>query len=524
MEYIYPVESCLQKVKDNQNSEIQDYFAGSTVFVTGATGFLGRLLVEKLLRSCRDLKRVYILVRQKKDKTPEERFKEYFDNVIYDPIKREYPKALEKVFILSGDCALPDLGLNEKDKETFLSEVDCIFHAAATVRFDEKIRIAAYINVRATRDLIKLAKQVKHLKSFVHVSTAYSFCTQPKIDEKFYDSALNGEQLLTLVEIFDEDKLEEMTPLIIGKWPNTYVFTKSIAENVVGNEAADLPLAIVRPSIVVATANEPIPGWIDNFYGATGVIAGAGLGIIRTLHCKPNNLADLVPADYVINAFIAAAWEVSRHNNSRVNEIITGSEKEDKRNNESDIPIYNYVCSPQKPFTWRECMDTGFKYGNAVTSVLQVWHHCLLLNPNRYVHLFFHYLLHVLPAYIVDFFAMCVGKQPQLVKGYAKIAKFVDVIAFFSTKQWLFINQNTQELWNSLSSQDKKLFNFDMGSFCWDAYFSTYISGIRVYVVKDPMETVPQGLVKAFRLKLAHYILVTVLLLGFFKFLLYFLF
>lgn len=82
MEYIYPVESCLQKTKGNQNSDIQNYFAGSTVFVTGATGFLGRLLVEKLLRSCHDLKKIYILVRTKKDKTPEERFKEYFDNVV----------------------------------------------------------------------------------------------------------------------------------------------------------------------------------------------------------------------------------------------------------------------------------------------------------------------------------------------------------------------------------------------------------------------------------------------------------
>lgn len=68
------------------------------------------------------------------------------------------------MFTLTGDCALPDLGFNEKDKETFLSEVNCIFHVAATVRFDEKIRTAAYINVRATKDLLKLAKQVKHLK------------------------------------------------------------------------------------------------------------------------------------------------------------------------------------------------------------------------------------------------------------------------------------------------------------------------------------------------------------------------
>lgn len=109
----------------------------------------------------------------------------------------------------------------------------------------------------------------------------------------------------------------------------------------------------------------------------------------------------------------------------------------------------------------------------------------------------------------------------RLVKAYTKIAKFVDVIAFFSTQQWLFVNKNTQELWNGLSLQDKKLFNFDMGSFDWDIYFRTYIPGIRVYVVKDPLETVPQGVAKAFRLRIAHYFLVTVFILGFLKFLLY---
>jgi fatty acyl-CoA reductase len=49
-------------------------------------------------------------------------------------------------------------------------------------------------------------------------------------------------------------------------------------------------------------------------YGPTGVVVGAGLGILRTMHCDPDMIADLVPADMVINVMIATAWDVAmRH-------------------------------------------------------------------------------------------------------------------------------------------------------------------------------------------------------------------
>lgn len=66
--------------------------------------------------------------------------------------------------MMSGDCSLPDLGLSEQDKDIFLREVDVVFHCAATVRFDEHIKVASRINVRAVRDLVELAKQMKQLK------------------------------------------------------------------------------------------------------------------------------------------------------------------------------------------------------------------------------------------------------------------------------------------------------------------------------------------------------------------------
>lgn len=65
---------------------------------------------------------------------------------------------------------------------------------------------------------------------------------------------------------------------------------------------------------MISTAKEPVAGWINNIYGATGVVAGAGMGILRTMHCDPDMIADVVPADMVINVMIATAWDVAtRH-------------------------------------------------------------------------------------------------------------------------------------------------------------------------------------------------------------------
>lgn len=52
---------------------ISEFFAGETVFITGTTGFLGKALLEKILRSCPDVDRVYLLIRSKGLETAEER-------------------------------------------------------------------------------------------------------------------------------------------------------------------------------------------------------------------------------------------------------------------------------------------------------------------------------------------------------------------------------------------------------------------------------------------------------------------
>lgn len=61
---------------------------------------------------------------------------------------------------------------------------------------------------------------------------------------------------------------------------------------------------------MIPTDKEPVSGWINNIYGPTGVLVGAAIGLLHSLHCNSNNVADIIPADYVINNIIAAAWDI----------------------------------------------------------------------------------------------------------------------------------------------------------------------------------------------------------------------
>jgi fatty acyl-CoA reductase len=62
--------------------------------------------------------------------------------------------------------------------------------------------------------------------------------------------------------------------------PNTYTFTKQIAEYLIYQECS-VPTVIIRPSIVGASVSEPFPGWIDNFNGPTGLFQAQSMGILR---------------------------------------------------------------------------------------------------------------------------------------------------------------------------------------------------------------------------------------------------
>nr|CAD7600338.1 unnamed protein product [Timema genevievae] len=213
--------------------------------------------------------------------------------------------------MVKGDCSLPKLGLSNSDYEILSQQVNIIFHLAATVKFDEKFNIAIPINVGGTKEIIDLCRACVGLKSMVYISTAYSNCHLKEIRECFYDPPFDmDEDIINYLCTADEATIELLKPKILDKWPNTYTFTKSIAENILRKTAADLPISIVRPSQVVATMKEPIPGWTDNIFGPAGAVIGYASGVIKTGVNNNSVSQDIVPVDLVINFIIAAAYIV----------------------------------------------------------------------------------------------------------------------------------------------------------------------------------------------------------------------
>lgn len=149
---------------------------------------------------------------------------------------------------IGADFSEDSLGLSTDDTELLLSNVDVIIHCAATVRFMEKLKKAVQINVKGLDYLVTLAKRMKKLQVFIHVSTAYSFSNRFEIGETTYEPRLKANEIIQLCEILDEASLEALTPTLLDGWPNTYTLTKAIGEDLlVGGHG--FPVAIVRPSI-----------------------------------------------------------------------------------------------------------------------------------------------------------------------------------------------------------------------------------------------------------------------------------
>ena len=84
----------------------------------------------------------------------------------------------------------------------------------------------------------------------------------------------------------------------------------------------------------------------------------------------------------------------------------------------------------------------------------------------------------------------------RLMNTYKKIHRFMNVIEFFAMRQWVWSRDNLVNLWEDLSKQDKEMFFFDMNQLDWDLFLQHYLRGIRQYLLNDPLETIPEALVR----------------------------
>lgn len=470
-------ETSKLSMEGNNNSPVVQFYDNTTVFITGATGFMGKVLVEKLLRST-NVKKLLLLIRPKKGVETEARLASLLQSNVFDRVRKLDGSLLNKVVAINGDIVEENFGLDAESQEIIKDEVNIIFHSAATVRFDEDLTKSVAMNVKAVSSMISLARQVNNLKAVVDVSTAYCNCDLKYIEEKIYPAPVNPKAIMNLCEMFDGDKLnqQEITNVIIGAKPNTYTFTKSLAENILETDGAGLPIAIIRPSIVAASWKDPFPGWVDNFNAATGVLAGAGKGILRTAFIKRDCVADIVPVDVCINLMCVLAWRASSSSPAS-----------------QSIPVYNCTSGAVNTLTWGTVELEGLKIllNNPYQGVL--WYPGGSFKENYYANRFFQLLFHYGPAQIVDIIYRLLGKKPFLVKVSSLMQKSTKALEPFTTNSWEWSHNNMDKLWSEISQEDKQIFDFDIRKLDWVDYLESYVLGIRKFLFKEDEKTIPSS-------------------------------
>ncbi|XP_055691193.1 putative fatty acyl-CoA reductase CG5065 [Lutzomyia longipalpis] len=307
----------------NDYVSVPEFYTSRSVFITGGTGFfrkvfLFEVLIEKLLGSCPGIRNIYLLIRPKRGQKVKDRFSDLLEAPIFDKRRQEHPNSLNKLLPIYGDISLEVLGLSKDDQALLCRNVSVVFHLAATVKFDEKLKLSVTINTLGTKRIVELCHKMIFLKALVHVSTAFCNSDRSEVSEVIYPPHYDSNDIISLVKWLPEDLLDDLTPSLIGKRPNTYTFTKALAEHVLSNEANNLPITIVRPSVVLSSLNEPVPGWLDNYYGPTLSIILQGMGLVRVMLIDKSIRSDFIPVDIVANLMIVSAWRQATTNNKNL--------------------------------------------------------------------------------------------------------------------------------------------------------------------------------------------------------------
>ena len=490
---------------------LNEAYRGKNVLLTGGTGFVGTALVEKALRSLPDLGRLYLLVRPSGSKSSAERFdKDVLGstafNVLRERLGEEFDERVwRKLRIVAGDVHAPSAGLGEQDLAELSREVDVVIHSAASVVFDAPLDAALDSNVDGTLGMLGLARGWERGPLFVHVSTCYTAGKRSGLVEEQTPGAYSpdgtpidaGEEVASLRRVIGEVERSSYEKSLAGRfasearrevscgseakaeelrrewvrdrlvergnsraselgWHDVYTFTKSLAERRVLAERGDLPVVILRPSIIESSHREPYPGWIQGTRMADPIIMAYGRGLLQEFPGDPESQVDVVPVDHVVNATLAVG--ALRPEQPEVFQVASGDRNplryrefyEHVREYFTENPMRDSggrpIQAPEWSFPGRRAVETRLKAGLIGLSLGNKLAVCL---PDGHL------------AADIRGRLTRAEKRARMNLYYSSIyGGYANVAAIFSTKR-------TISLYRSLNEADRREFPFDITEVDW---------------------------------------------------------
>ena len=313
---------------------------------------------------------------------------------MFKRIMVEKPEVMSKIYIISGDLMMLNLGMNETDLKRVTENTEIMFHLAATLKLEETLKPSIQMNLTGTRHTLDVAKQMKNLLQMIHTSTAFCNPDQDILHEKIYDHPDKPADLIRCAEWMTEETMTAMQDKIVGECTNTYIYTKRLAEILVRDEYENLPVCLVRPGIVTPAAKEPLIGWVDSLNGPVGIMIAAGKGVLRSMLLNPNITAEVIPVDTAINAFII----IAKVHANQVEKL-------------SEMPVYNLTVHVSKKLNFGQLFGIFKKVGRDIPFSGALWYPNGEPTLNVYVHTLKVFFFQLIPAYFIDFLFFCMGQK-----------------------------------------------------------------------------------------------------------------
>lgn len=483
--------------------------AGKRILLTGTTGFLGKVILEKLIRDVPDLGGLVLLIRgNRKYPCAKARFHaEVATSSVFDRLRETEPARLNAFFdqrleCVGGEITQARFGLDGEAYQALTESVDVIINSAASVNFREELDTALSINAMCLHNLADFAEDAGQVP-VIQISTCYvNGYNTGNIAEKVAPPAsgliprdADGLYAVesTLVELRQKcDALKNRTPepearsealTELGQreahrfgWGDTYTFTKWLGEQILLKRLKGKTLTIVRPSVIESCLQEPRPGWIEGVKVTDAILLAYARGKVSLFPGRKAGIVDIIPADLVANAAILSVAEaLLEPGQSRIYQSCSGTQ--------NPLIVRDYVptiCGEVKR-NWR-------KYPRLTRKGPKK--NMTLVNKHLFVG-----LIQVLRGIftVADRLRLRTSdNKSKTLEAIETTLKLTRIYATYTSPNYVFSSDRLMALAARMGEADKALFPVDAAIFDWTHYFTQiHVAGLNEYGLEERKAPVP---------------------------------